>query len=320
MKYYFAPMEGITGYVYRNAHHMFFNHIDEYVTPFIVPTQNRKFTSREKNDFLPEHNRGLHVIPQILTNKGEDFIWAAKELKQYGYEEVNLNLGCPSPTVVSKGRGSGFLGNPDRLEAFFDEIFSALDMRISVKTRIGKDSPEEWGRLMEIYNKYPIEELILHPRIQKDFYRNEPNWEAVKTAVSLSRNPLCYNGNLFSVEDYKKFTIYFPTIDRVMFGRGLVANPGLAGEIKNGESMEKGRLKAFHDEVLKGYEEIMSGDRNILFKMKELWAYMIQMFEGSEKHGKRIRKSQHLEEYRAAVDSLFGELDLKEFGGAFDGR
>jgi len=320
MKYYFAPMEGITGYIYRNAHHKFFKQVDVYFTPFIVPTQNRKFTSREKNDFLPEHNVGLHVTPQILTNKGEDFIWAAKELKQFGYEEVNLNLGCPSPTVVSKGRGSGFLGEPELLTIFFDQIFSSLDMKISVKTRIGKDSPEEFGRLMEIYNKYPIEELIIHPRIQKDYYRNEPDWKVMKKAVFLSNNPLCYNGNLFSAEDYKKFTAAFPSIDCVMLGRGMVSNPGLAGEIKSGEKMERRQLKAFHDEVLRGYEEIISGDRNVLFKMKELWAYMIQMFEGGEKHGKKIRKSQHLADYRAVVDSLFGELDLKESGGTFGGE
>ncbi|WP_349948579.1 tRNA-dihydrouridine synthase family protein [Lacrimispora sp. BS-2] len=320
MKYYFAPMEGITGYIYRNAHHKFFKQVDVYFTPFIVPTQNRKFTSREKNDFLPEHNVGLHVIPQILTNKGEDFIWAAKELKQFGYEEVNLNLGCPSPTVISKGRGSGFLGEPEQLTIFFDQIFSSLDMKISVKTRIGKDSPEEFGRLMEIYNKYPIEELIIHPRIQKDYYRNQPDWKVMEEAVSLSKNPLCYNGNLFSAEDYKKFIAAFPSIGCVMFGRGMVANPGLAEEIKSGEKMEKRQLKAFHDEVLKGYEEIISGDRNVLFKMKELWAYMIQMFDGGEKLGKKIRKSQHLSDYRAVVDSLFGELDLKETGGAFGGE
>ncbi len=260
------------------------------MTPFIVPTQNRKFTSREKNDILPEHNVGLHVIPQILTNKGEDFIWAANELKQFGYEEVNLNLGCPSPTVVTKGRGSGFLGEPELLQIFFDQIFSALDMKISVKTRIGKDSPEEFGRLMEIYNKYPIEELIIHPRVQKDLYKNEPDWKVMKEAVSLSKNPLCYNGNLFSAEDYKEFTTAFPSIDHIMLGRGMVANPGLAGEMKNGEKMEKGQLKAFHDEILKGYEEIISGDRNVLFKMKELWAYMIQMFDGSEKTREKDQK------------------------------
>lgn len=314
MKYYFAPMEGITGYIYRNAHRMFFKQVDVYFTPFIVPTQNRKFSSREKNDFLPEHNEGLHVIPQILTNKGEDFIWAAKELGKYGYEEVNLNLGCPSATVVSKHRGSGFLAEPDLLDRFFEEVFSVLDMKVSVKTRIGLDSPREFYRLMEIYNKYPLKELIIHPRIQKDFYRNEPNLEIFKEAVSLSRNPLCYNGNLFSAEDYGKFTALFPSVEQVMLGRGLVANPGLAGEIKNGEKMEKGILKAFHDQVLKGYEETISGDRNVLFKMKELWAYMIRMFDRSEKHGKKLRKCQHLTDYKKAVESLFQELDLNDYG------
>ncbi len=305
MKCYFAPMEGITGYVYRNAHRKFFKQVDVYFTPFIVPTQNRRFTSREKNDILPEHNEGIRIIPQILTNKGEDFIWTAGELKNYGYNEVNLNLGCPSATVVSKHRGSGFLAEPEKLERFFDQVFSTLNMKVSVKTRIGKDSPDEFYRLMEIYNRFPLEELIIHPRLQRDFYRNEPNWEMFREAVSSSTNPLCYNGNLFTPADFEKFEAAFPTVNRIMLGRGLVANPGLAEEIKTGTRMEKEQLQAFHDEILKGYEQTISGDRNVLFKMKELWAYMIQLFDGSETFVKKIRKSQHLSDYRAAVDNLF---------------
>lgn len=309
MKYYFAPMEGITGYIYRNAHRRYFNQLDRYFTPFIVPTQNRKLTTREKNDILPEHNEGIPVIPQILTNKGEDFIWVAEEIKKYGYDQVNLNLGCPSATVVSKHRGSGFLADPEKLERFFDQIFSALDMKISVKTRIGKDSPDEFYRLVEIYNKYPLAELIIHPRIQKDFYKNEPNWGMFKEAVSSSTNPLCYNGNLFEAGDYIKFTASFPAVDRIMLGRGLVINPGLTEELKNGTRMEKWQLQAFHDEILKGYEQTIPGERNVLFKMKELWVYMIRMFDGGEKYAKKIRKSQYLSDYRAAVNSLFCELD-----------
>lgn len=305
MKYYFAPMEGITGYVYRNAHRRFFDQIDVYMTPFIVPTQNRKLTSREKNDILPEHNEGLCVIPQILTNKGEDFIWAAEELKTYGYDEVNLNLGCPSGTVVSKNRGSGFLAYPDQLDHFLDQIFTALNMKISIKTRIGKESPEEFQRLLEIYEKYPLKELIIHPRVQTDFYKNHPNWEAFEKAVSDSTHSLCYNGDLFTSEAYDRFVKAFPQVDKVMLGRGLVANPGLAGEIKDGKKMEMERLKAFHDQVLAGYEQTIPGERNVLFKMKELWAYMGRMFEGDEKQIKKIKKSQHLSDYREAVSRLF---------------
>lgn len=311
MKYYFAPMEGITGYIYRNAHRKYFKQVDVYFTPFIVPNQNRKFSSREKNDFLPEHNESLSLVPQILTNKAEDFIWAAKELKEYGYDTVNLNLGCPSATVVSKGKGSGFLGEPAMLGHFFDQVFSSLDMGVSVKTRIGKDNPEEFYRLMEIYNKYPMKELIIHPRVQKDFYKNKPNVEMFEKAVSLSKNPLCYNGNLFSAEASRSFAAAFPSVDQVMMGRGLVANPGLAEEIKAGERLEKQRLKSFHDEILAGYEQTISGDRNVLFKMKELWAYMVQLFDCGEKQVKKIRKSQHLTDYRCAVDALFREVDLK---------
>nr|WP_314459317.1 tRNA-dihydrouridine synthase family protein [uncultured Clostridium sp.] len=316
MNYYFAPMEGITGYIYRNAHHKFFKDVDVYYTPFIVPTQNREFSSREKNDILPEHNEGIKTIPQIMTNHWEGFVWTAMELKKYGYQEVNLNLGCPSKTVVSKQRGSGFLAVPDRLDEFLDRIFS-IDMKISIKTRIGKDSPEEFYRLMEIYNQYPVKELIIHPRIQKDFYRNTPNWDMFQMAVSASKNPVCYNGDIFSPKDYERLIQTFPSVERVMLGRGLVANPMLAGEIKGKGRLKKEQLKAFHDQILSGYRETISGDRNLLFKMKELWAYMLQSFENGEKHGKKIQKSQNLFDYMSAVEALFRDLELKS---SFDSR
>jgi tRNA-dihydrouridine synthase len=232
------------------------------------------------------------------------------ELKKYGYDEVNLNLGCPSKTVVSKQRGSGFLAVPDQLDQFLDRIFS-IDMNISIKTRIGKDSPEEFYRLMEIYNKYPVKELIIHPRIQTDFYRNTPNWDMFQMAVTVSKNPVCYNGDLFTPGAYDRMVQTFPSVDRVMLGRGLIANPMLAGEIKGQGRLKKEQLRAFHDEILSGYQETIYGDRNLLFKMKELWAYMLQSFENSEKHGKKIQKSQNLWDYTSAVNALFKDLELK---------
>lgn len=310
MNYYFAPMEGITGYVFRNAHKTYFDHMDQYFTPFIVPTQNHKLTSREKNDILPEHNQGISLVPQILTKSAEDFLWAAKELEGYGYREVNLNLGCPSATVVKKGRGSGFLSDLEGLDRFLDEVFKKLTIKLTIKTRIGLDSSEHFLDLLELYNKYPLTELIVHPRLQTDFYKNEPSLEAFQEAVSCCKHPLCYNGNLFNKEDLDSLVFKFPTIDRVMMGRGLVANPGLAGEMKGEDPMDRERLLLFHDQVLEGYEETISGDKNVLFKMKELWAYLLPNFQDSKKWGKAIRKAQHIPEYKSAVRALFQSSEL----------
>ena len=188
MKYYLAPMEGITGYIYRNAYEKFFHNIDKYFTPFIVPNQSRSLKTKELRDILPENNQGMNIVPQILTNDSEGFIVTAKKLKQLGYNEVNLNLGCPAGTVVSKNRGSGFLALRDELDRFLEEIYKIEDMKISIKTRIGKDTPEEFYKLIEIYNKYPLEELIIHPRTREDFYGNTPNLEVFKDANYTIKN------------------------------------------------------------------------------------------------------------------------------------
>lgn len=312
MNFYFAPMEGLTRYIYRNAHKTFFNNIDKYFSPFIVANQSNSFKTRELNDILPENNQGIVLIPQILTNNAKDFIHTSKKIKQLGYNEINLNLGCPSGTVVSKNRGSGFLSKKEELDVFLEEIFSEAVTKISIKTRIGKDEPEEFYDLIEIYNKYPMEELIIHPRTQKDFYNNTPNLKVFKDALALSKNPVCYNGDIFTVKDYKEFTTNFQSVKTVMIGRGLLANPGLIGSIKNNTKLEKKLLKDFHDTIYEDYKRILSGDRNVLFKMKELWFHMIPMFSNNAKYAKKIRKSERLYDYEAAVLSLFREQDILE--------
>lgn len=315
MEYYFAPMEGITGYVYRNAHHRYYPGVSKYFTPFIAPNQNRSFSPRELRDILPEHNEGLVVVPQILTNKAEDFVKAATELKKMGYEEVNLNLGCPSRTVVTKGRGSGFLAQMEKLEQFLDEIYSKLDMRISIKTRIGKDSFDEWDGLMNLYNKYEMEELIIHPRLQQDYYKNKTNLKVFGDALTASKNPVCYNGDIFTEADYMELTASFPELKSVMLGRGLIANPQLGEQVCGGVALDKDRLRAFHDEIYKGYQEYMSGDRDVLFRMKELWFYLSGMFTNQERYVKKIRKSERAGEYEAVIENLFREQGLAEDGG-----
>ncbi|WMJ81584.1 tRNA-dihydrouridine synthase family protein [Clostridium sp. MB40-C1] len=320
MKYYLAPMEGITGYIYRNSYEKFFGNIDKYFTPFIVTNKSRSLKTKELRDVLPENNKGMNIVPQILTNDSEGFVITSKKLQQLGYNEVNLNLGCPAGTVVSKNRGSGFLAKREELDMFLDEIFKIDDMKISIKTRIGKDSPEEFYELIKIYNKYPLEELIIHPRTREDFYGNKPNLQVFKDALSLSINPVCYNGDIFTASDYDKLIKTFPELKTVMLGRGILANPGLINEIKNSTNIDKKVLKDFHDEILNKYIELFNEDRNAIFRMKELWGYMIYIFSDNKKYAKKIKKSQKLSDYNEAVLSLFREQEIIEGAGLFNNQ
>lgn len=317
MKYYFAPMEGITGYIYRNSYNKFFDNIDKYFTPFIVPNNSRSLKTKELRDILPENNEGINIIPQILTNDSEGFIFTAQKLKRLGYDEINLNLGCPSGTVVAKNRGSGFLAKRDELDKFLEEIFKIDDMKISIKTRIGKESPEEFYELIKIYNKYPMEELIIHPRTRSDFYGNKPNLEVFKDALNLSTNTICYNGDIFTKEDNDKLIETFPKVDKIMIGRGILANPGLMGDIKDGTFVDKKVLKDFHDEIFNNYRELFNEDRNAIFRMKELWGYMIHIFSDNKKYAKKIKKAQKLDAYNDAVSSLFEEQEIIKGAGLF---
>lgn len=310
MNFYFAPFEGITGYSYRNAHNTCFGKVDKYFSPFITTNQAAAFKNRDTNDILPENNKNMVLVPQLLTNSSRDFILAAEKIKQLGYKEINLNLGCPSGTVVAKYKGSGFLALPEELDKFLEEIFTNPVMEISIKTRIGKDQPEEFKELLRIYNKYPLKELIIHPRVQKDFYKNKPNREVFKEALTLSRNPLCYNGDIFTLKDYKEFTAEFPEVETVMLGRGLIANPGLISLITENRRLEKEVLREFHGNLYENYQKILFGDRNILFKMKEVWIYLAALFTDHERYLKKIKKSERLKDYEEAVNRLFTEQEV----------
>lgn len=316
MKYYLAPLEGITTYIYRRAYHQHFTAMDKYFTPFLVPHTKKGFSTKEKNDVMPEHSPGMNLVPQIMSNQAESFLHTVEKLKVYGYEEVNLNLGCPSKTVVSKGRGSGFLADPEGLDRFLDEIFKKCDVKISIKTRIGKDDPEEFVRLLDIYNQYPIEELIIHPRVQKDFYKNQPDLDVFRDAVEGSKIPLCYNGDIFTPESHDEMRREFPQVDTFMLGRGILMNPALLDIICMGEKTEvekaetlrkmqsadryKKKIHAFLEQIKCDYLEVGMGEKNTLFKLKELWAYMGQNAPEAKKALKRIRKSQSMADYDSA--------------------
>ena len=306
VKYYMAPLESVTTWIYRKAHAKIYGRLDKYFIPFLEPHEKRDFKTRELQEILPEHNENIYAVPQILTNRSEGFIKLAKALKDWGYEEVNLNLGCPSKTVVTKGKGSGFLAKPEELERFLTEIFDALsgEIKISVKTRIGKEDPEEFPALLELFNKYPMEELIIHPRVQKDGYGNVPRLELYELAEKQSVNPLCYNGNLYTREQIRNFAERFPGTERLMFGRGFLRDPGLLyNEGKDPKDIFE-KFWAFHDLVYEGYQERNMGDRNVLFKMKELWSYQVYQFSEPERLFKTFKKMQDCNEYEQMIRNL----------------
>lgn len=318
---YAAPLEGITGYIYRNAHHKYFSGVDKYFTPFVTPKPKKGLNTREKNDILPEHNKANVIVPQILTNQAADFIKVASMLEALGYKEINLNLGCPSGTVVSKKKGSGFLSDLEGMKEFFDEVFSELTINLSVKSRLGVENPEEVKALIQLYNQFPFSEVILHARVREDYYKKPVNQEAFSEAFAMSKHPLCYNGDLFTVKDIEQLEKNFPKLRAVMLGRGMIANPQLteffcepsdAYRKKQvcSESWDFARWKAFLDELCYGYENIMSGGKNVLFKLKEVWSYMITFFPESEKYGKKIKKAKTVMEYQTIVNALFKEAGI----------
>ncbi|MBP3569320.1 MAG: tRNA-dihydrouridine synthase family protein [Lachnospiraceae bacterium] len=336
MQFYFAPMEGVTGYTLRNVHHACYPGMDRYFTPFISPNQHHAVNPKEHRDMVQSNNSGVPIVPQVLTNKSELFLWAARELKEkYGYTEVNLNLGCPSKTVVSKHKGSGFLEDTEKLNRFFDEVFTAVGAassqtkpgepdnsypKISAKTRLGLDYVEEFADILQVYNQYPLSELIIHARVQKEFYKGEPHLESFGDAVRECKHSLCYNGDVWTLEDYKRIRTLFPTVEKIMIGRPMMANPELVQELKKYEeclnsgsmwtgyqiSMEK--LKRFHGRLLEGYIQQMNGDgNNVLFKMKELWGFLGRQFPEQEKLVKKLVKAGKLEEYERLAERLFEE-------------
>ena len=306
MRYYFAPMEGITDAPYRKVHHSFFPGLDSYYMPFISPTMHRTLTNRESRDLPMADSVPFRAVPQILTKVPEDFLWAAEQCMQRGYDEVNLNVGCPSGTVVSKGKGAGMLADPAKLDEFLGEIFEKAPLPVSVKTRLGMAEAEEFPKLLEIFNQYPIKELTIHPRVRKQFYKGGVDLEMFRYALRNSKNSLCYNGNLRTLSEVRAFEAEFAQVEAVMIGRGLVGNPAMFCPGTTAET-----IRAFHDCLLETYIEAFGSARNAIFRLKENWHCMIYLFEDSEKLWKKLRKTTDIAEYRAITAEIFATLPMR---------
>lgn len=304
MKLYFAPLEGITTATYRNTHNQMFEGVDAYYAPFVNPSEQEKISKKGMRDILPERNEGINLKIQILTNNAASFLRFIEKVKPLGYDEININLGCPASTVVRKGRGSGFLQYPQLIDGFLYEIFEKSDIKISLKTRIGYSSPDEMEELLRIYNKYKASLLIVHPRTREDFYKGEPDMDTFARVYADSENPLCYNGNVYTVEDYKRIEADFGSLDSVMLGRGAVANPALFREIRGGNRITTEEIVEFSKKLCENYNAILDSDTFTLHKLKEVWVYMIENYPQEKKIAKAIKKSNKLRDFMAAIECL----------------
>lgn len=322
MKTCFAPLEGITGFIFRNTYHEFYGGIDEYYTPFISVNQTRKLKKRELEDLLPENNRVPRLIPQILANNTEDALAYIRMIQEIGYDTVNLNMGCPSGTVVAKGKGSGMLRDLKVLDNFLESLFYGLStqffepVKLSVKTRIGIRDMEEAPMVLSVLAKYPIHEVILHPRLQKDFYKVPVHKEVVSSWQQTLTAPMIYNGDLNTPRDVQDICQSYPDLQGIMLGRGLLWHPSMLNsyvEARNNTTEipsvcppeDPKKLKAFHDTLVARMLETMQEPNNVLHRMKELWFYMGCNYPDATKTLKAIKKARNMQEYQLAVRSLF---------------
>ena len=307
MRYYFAPMEGLTDSIYRRLHHKYFGGIDRYYMPFISPTIHRTLTHKEDRELPMADSVDFCAIPQILTKIPEDFLWAAQVCADRGYTEVNLNVGCPSGTVVSKGKGSGMLRSPAELDAFLEAIFKDSPLPISVKTRLGLENPEDFVPLLEVFNRYPIKELTVHPRVRKDFYKEPVREEWFRYAYENSKNPLCYNGNIMTKDQADAVSAQYSGVDAVMIGRALIADPGM---LCGGTTAEA--LEGFLGELTEEYIREFGSARNAMFRLKENWGFLRYRFENSDKLWKQLRKTTDIHEYNAITAQILHTLPLTD--------
>lgn len=304
---YFAPMEGITSCVFRQVHARCFPGVDGYYAPFLAPDGQGRCKASALRELLPENNRDLKLTPQILTNSPEAFVNLSRELAAMGYEEVNLNAGCPSGTVVPKHKGAGMLADPDALDAFLDHVFSRCSVRVSVKTRLGLESTAEFERLLQVYARYPVQLLIVHARDRQGMYRSRPDLDAFARAVERTRLPLCYNGDLVDRASLALIREKVPDLERFMLGRGAAADPSLFRQLRGGASLSSEELENYLARLEEGFLAWGLSEHFTLARLKELWYYLGCLFPGGEKGRKRILKSQNLGDYRAAVQGLFAQ-------------
>ena len=308
MNYYTAPMEGLTDRIWRQVHQKWFGAAGapaRYYAPFLSPPENHILIKKKMAELEDAGNAEVPVVPQVLAKDGELAGWFIGEVRKLGCTEVNLNFGCPSGTVTAKGKGAGMLRDPAKLDAFLDAVFSAVEGPVSVKTRLGVQSAEEFGAILAVYNQYPICELTIHPRVMKQLYRGEADRAAFARYLADCQMPVCYNGDITTPAQLKALEAEFPNLSGIMVGRGIIADPALLRQAVGGAPASKEELRGYLDELYHGYTGAFGMASCAVSRMKAHWHYLIQRFEGSEAFEKQLRKAREGWEYEVVVNQLF---------------
>lgn len=306
-----APLRGLTDVVFRNAFERHFDGIDEAVAPFITSVKGRRIKPSHLRDLNPDLNQAMPVVPQILSNNGDEFIHLAKTLFDLGYEEINWNLGCPYPMVANKRRGSGLLPYPERVDRLLDQIIEGIPGRLSIKTRLGRFSAAEIERLIPIFNRYPLARVIIHPRFGEQMYDGRVDLDAFKACLVQIAHPVVYNGDIIESRHFARHYVRFPGVVGWMLGRGLLANPFLADMIKGqlpSNEQRTLRFRSFHDDLVDGYSRLFSGPGHVLDRMKGFWRYFADGYADGRRILNRIRKVRDLKRYMMLVDQFLGRI------------
>ena len=306
-----APLRGFTDFVFRNTFQRHFAGIDEAVAPFVTSTKGRRIKPSHLRDLNPEQNQTMPVVPQILSNNSEEFVFLAKKLFDLGFEEINLNLGCPYPMVAKKRRGSGLLPHPEVVDRLLFEILDGVPGRLSIKTRLGRFSADEMDSLIPIFNRYPLSRVIVHPRVGEQMYAGRVNLDAFGMCLAQINHPVIYNGDINDPFGFDQLQAEFPGAVGWMLGRGLIANPFLA-EIIKGQSPSSehrmSRFRNFHDDLVDNYSRLFSGPGHVLDRMKGFWRYFADGFVDGRRILKYIRKVNALKRYQMLVDEFLNGL------------
>ena len=303
-----SPLQGFTDFRFRNAFHEYFGGIDTFYAPYIRLNGKMVIKSSYQRDLDPENNQVPELIPQVMTNDPEEFLFVIKYIQELGYKELNWNLGCPYPMVTKRGMGSGLICNPGRIDEVLDRAHSETDVTVSMKVRMGYESPEEILDVFPVLEKYPIKNIAIHARIGKQLYKGGVNLDAFQKCVNTSKQLLYYNGDITSVDKFKEIQSKFPSINHFMIGRGLIADPFLPSMIKNNSTeYQKNRwdiFSDFHDRIYREYDAALSGPTPIKMKMLGFWEFFSQSCSNPQKTYKKIKKANNPRAYQLAVSEI----------------